>query len=327
MPIQQLDLYDIIVDVIPGIVLGVLILPLLLPYDIGDSGISVPTGAAMVVVLTTLGYVLGRIIHGVSSTKIFQAIRNVSIEFLFLPFTIATLLLIDNTWMNINESVFLFALILWAYLIILFSGYRYMKSKRPNVGEGNGSKGNISIYKYLNQIFPIGSNLFGDVRHFETRIEEGMYGRNLGDVEKGIYRKFVDEFESEFEISLVKAETDGLKFVADPEQVKYLSHSILYNKPTLYRKYEILNSFFRSLWFAFFILSFGYLIELFPLFVSVPFSSITIWSETADQFEIFAAITILTFVILSIIFQIQQIKFENRKQRALINDIILDMTV
>lgn len=65
MPVQQLRLYDILVDVIPGITSLILIL-FLLPKKVVNFVLTLPVGLASAVVLLVVGFVLGRIFHYLS---------------------------------------------------------------------------------------------------------------------------------------------------------------------------------------------------------------------------------------------------------------------
>jgi hypothetical protein len=67
MPIQQLKLYDIIVDTIPG-VYGLLCLYLILPAEVVSDGSPLSGGITTGALILAIAYVFGRIIHSLSGS-------------------------------------------------------------------------------------------------------------------------------------------------------------------------------------------------------------------------------------------------------------------
>lgn len=65
MPIQQLRLYDLLVDIIPGTI-SLILLAELMPHAFVAYLYSLPVGLASGVILIALGFIAGRIIHYIS---------------------------------------------------------------------------------------------------------------------------------------------------------------------------------------------------------------------------------------------------------------------
>lgn len=74
MPVQQLRIYDIIVDLLPGLTLTVLLIPLLpITLDIiGNSQIGLGAG----LILLLLAYVLGRFLHTIAAHSWIEDLRG-----------------------------------------------------------------------------------------------------------------------------------------------------------------------------------------------------------------------------------------------------------
>ncbi|WP_152663281.1 hypothetical protein [Halorubrum saccharovorum] len=262
MPLQKFQIYDVIVDIIPGIVFSALLIPLIIPSSRETNIPAVGGGVAIAIVLLAVGYVLGRVVHSFSS--LFDSIVRATIRFL--------------------EA-------------------RLMRGRLAG-----------PISQARNKLIPI----FGYHYTVEDHIQEAMSPITPFTLKTGSSYRLIEKINKKYEIDV-----DSLDHGEYLEEYEHFSHSLLYNKQVLYRRYEILATFFRSMYVLCFIFAIAYTISAYQ--VVGLFERPLLWNHVVKDYGTQAGILVGSLLLLSFIFAHQKRKFSNRRGRALIYDSLIEL--
>lgn len=261
MPIQKLNIYDIIVDIFPGLLVGILGVILLFPAQAIPSISGLDVGLA--IILLALGYILGRAVHGFASG-------------------------VDSF---VRWSVPKF--------------HQYLLSFR--------------IYEKVSEVtLPF----TGKHYTFSQHMEHGLSVLTPFTLKSALAHQLIDSINKKYNVEVDQLDEH------DMEEVKYLSYSILYNKDVLYRRYEILATFFRSLYVVFFFSTLAYSVTAYRVVQNkdpILFNEPTIWIEHVSKGPKYWVLPIGSFFILSLISLHQRRKFSHRRGRALIYDAVNEL--
>ncbi|CQH55177.1 uncharacterized protein HHUB_2194 [Halobacterium hubeiense] len=232
MPVSNLNLYDVLVDLIPGtfaVGIGVLLF--------GPGNLTTISGLFLLVA----GYVAGRILHAIGS--------------LLRP-----------------------AKLIAAVLAVIY-------------GDDVDGK--------------------GKVRFVRSRIKAAFEGNNddsglerAGSVDDEVVIEVVAKLEKRMSGTQTEGKPD------DIEPLRRFGEAFLYGRNTLYRKYEMLTTFYRSLW----------LVSVLSLFVVPAYYSVQVGSVAV--FAIVAVLLLLNLLLLR-----QHVKFTDKKSQAFFNDLHIELDV
>lgn len=249
MVAKNLNLYDVLVDLIPGTTAVIIII---LPFT-PEIGIAGSVG------LLLLGYVAGRIFHALGSTGLLDSFRNWLEEHAFFYYT-------------------------------------------PDIKYG------LSFRNRLRSVFSDDFDAFdGEIHDSEERVTRAVI-RKL-EREVGVF--------TEIGSGNIKSHSSIDKSVPDDVlYLKYFGENHLYGKNTLYRKYEILSTFYRSLWLAFLTLSITYV--LFSVYILCSDGGLLLSPDNAAGIYLLLA---LFFLLISFLCLRQRLKFRFKKSRAFIIDL------
>ncbi|MFA9417630.1 hypothetical protein [Natrinema sp. HArc-T2] len=287
MPIQQLRLYDIIVDLLPGVIFIALL------YPISDSSIvdSVPTflssGPVFAIILITAGYVLGRLIHSTTGklNDVLQESRQLFIGILLLELSVlllivqASLLLIpfDSLSFDIVSNfhhitstepdaedivMYLITQIFSLYIVYKFMvAIRYFPWDLDTEAKIQDDNALSSIYTLLPAEYPD--------EDIDSWLKKGNVSISTSDslsgpIEASMYAKIKSALNKQYDIDI--NQTSLPHGNTDLEWIRYIGYSKMFGKETLYQRYNILTTFFRNLsvvfWIVYLLYSFLSLISL-----------------------------------------------------------------
>ncbi|ELY39155.1 hypothetical protein [Natronorubrum tibetense] len=256
MPVQKLDLYDIIVDIFPGLVAVFIFLPLVLGPGTAYSDALDLLGIEATLIIIVLSYVIGRIVHGIAS-----------------PF--------DKSISKFGSNIDKFFL------------------EHP-------------IYEKL-------TKRFGLHLSFEDHIRDGLAPFTPFTMKTVMVHELHAEINEKYDVNTKSIDRH------DFNDLKHVCHSILYNKPVLYRRYEILTTFFRSMHTVFGLSLIFYSISLLVYEYVGLGATDTFWAYLYfNDLRIVSLILVLQ-LILFLIFYYQKRKFSHRRNRALIYDTVIEL--
>ena len=267
MAVNNLDLYDVLVDLVPGTFFLFLLISL---FQMNNITIGQGFG------LLLIGYVVGRLIHAVGS----------------LP---------KLAWLRIQfEQVFL---------------SNYIRDRKHGLSLRNRLR---SQYNDDNEL-----------GYQESELESDIVDSTISQ----LTNKLIDEEENKhdnqpyFKNNEIKTH-DEIKTQSDLENsddvltMRYYGENYLFDKNTLYSRYEIMATFYRSLWIA----SFFGLIAYTAAFVNsllLRYSDIRIFNINYPMLSepVILLLVVGFLIILAYISIRQRIKFRFKKTRAFINDL------
>ena len=256
MATNNLNIYDILVDIIPGSIAILLIVGLYRPINITPVG-----GVAILII----GYVVGRLIHAIGSINGINGIRR-----------------------SIEECLF----------------EEYLQKRKYGLSFRNRIR-----YQYG------GENKFRKIDYQMDNVEPEITDNTIKKMESYFDVDTKLSFHNiqthdEFDPSTNEAITD------DVLSLRYLGENYLYGKDTLYRKYEILSTFYRSLWLTSLA---GAIVYFFAYLLAI-----TTGIGQLFHPSYYSIIYIILFIT-SIISLRQRIKYRFKKTRAFINDLQLQL--
>ena len=267
MAAANLRLYDVIVDLVPGVVAVVLVLALV-------PGAWDQIGAFGGVSLLFVAYAIGRLFHAVGSTSPVERIRN-----------------------KMESAV------LGNFLTYRRHGLSFEHRLNATLETDTGPEGDDS-------------DLPAPPREFSS-------------AERRVHRNAVEKLEAK-----LKAPTsvrsgdvpplDDLAVPQEPRYLRYLGENYLYGKDTLYRKYEMLTTFYRSLWliFSLSVVTYAVISVLSGIvhIVGVAGGVIPSAETTAIYFAVAGGSVLVTYIALR-----QRVKYEYKKHRAFVHDLYIEL--
>lgn len=268
MPVQKLDIYDVIVDVFPGIITAMLTIILLAPLSLLPEQPFGQLGVSVGILFLALFYILGRLVHGIASG-------------------------IDS-------------LVRWA------TPNLHTKLLETSVRDTN-------VYRKLSELaFPI----TGPHYTFEQHMQDGLSVISPFTLKTTLAHELITSINESYDVKVDQIDNHDLS------EVKNLSYSILYNKDVLYRKYEILATFFRSLYVVFFAFTIFYSLTSISVFTGsggIIINQQTIWSTFVYKYPGLALLALILMLVLFIVFLHQRRKFSHRRGWALIYDTVNEL--
>lgn len=263
MAIQNLTLYDFIVDLTPGIAAIFVFIPLFPPESLVAEMLF--TGSLRFgVSLLILGYITGRLLHAISGSLMFEILQT-SLDRLYL-------------W----TYAILISVILWVFPI------------RDTVVESLKNK-----LERRQKVRSVEERIKGDAKTRSQRVylsARKEYHSPSSDLKRSHFKRF--------------------------------GESLLYGERGLYRKYEMLSTFFRNLAFLFSLASIVYLIYLHGVPYVYPVEGYvheSIWvANTMNPYPY--RLAPYFFFILGFLCHTQRLKFEHRKNRAFVDDLYIKLT-
>jgi hypothetical protein len=154
--------------------------------------------------------------------------------------------------------------------------------------------------------------------------------REFSSAERRVHRNAVRKLESK-----LKAPTsvrsgdvpplDDLPVPQEPRYLRYLGENYLYGKDTLYRKYEMLTTFYRSLWLIFFLSAVIYGVVSIGSVVAHTLvgtgAGVVLGVKTTVAYLLVAVVAAFsTYVALR-----QRVKYEYKKHRAFVHDLYIEL--
>lgn len=269
MAIGNLNLYDVLVDLVPGTFLIIALSPV---FRLGNLSIAQGIGILLA------GYVVGRLLHAIGSFGWVDSLR-IDLEERFLQ--------------------------------------EYAEDRKYGLSFRNRLK---SYYDDNNGFSHPDDNLDGEI--IDSAIER--LESEMGDVDaKEGFSKGIESHED-------LENSKSFKLTDDVLTLRYFGENYLFDKDTLYLQYEIMSTFYRSLWVAsvlgalfYAIISFsniGALLGLRPLTFSIPLAG-----ETAIENVLYPLGFVLILIVISYISLRQRLKFRFKKTRAFINDLHINL--
>lgn len=267
MAVNNLDLYDVLVDLVPGTFFLFL---LILLFQINN----ITTGQGFGLLL--IGYVVGRIIHAVGS----------------LP---------KLAWLRIRIEQRCLS--------------EYVRDRKHGLSLRNRLR---SQYNDDRELEYEESELESDIvdstiSRLTNRLIDGQENQNDN---QSYFEN--DEIETHDEI---KTQSD-LENSDDILTMRYYGENYLFDKDTLYSRYEIMATFYRSLWIASFFGVIAYT-AAFVNFLLLNYSDIRVLNINHPMLSepVILLLVIGFLIILAYISIRQRIKFRFKKTRAFINDL------
>lgn len=256
MPVSNLNLYDILVDLIPGAVGVGLVISLF-----GWMNLTATSGLILLVV----GYVVGRIIHALGSIQ---------------P-------------------------VIWL-----------MKGLEDAV-VGSYTRKRKHGLSFRNRLRTV----------FDDDFEAELADDNGGRIEREIVKDVVNALEKQlgdvdFPRNEIKSHTEvkssDTRKSTDPVlSFRYFGENFLYGRNTLYRKYEMLATFYRSLWLV--------SVSVSCLYIASILLTIPDWNSPAESIELQLSLITILLLCASYISLRQRIKYKFKKTRAFFNDLYLEL--
>lgn len=267
MAAANLRLYDVIVDLVPGVVAVVLVLALVFSSwnQIGAFG-----GVSLLFV----AYAVGRLFHALGSTSPIEQLRN---------------------WMESK--------VLNGFLTKRKHGLSFEHRLHATLQTAASSEGEDSSP-------PPPPREFSNA---ERRVHENTV------------RKLEETLKAPTSVRSGDAPIpDDSPVPKEPRYLRYLGENYLYGKDTLYRKYEMLTTFYRSLWLIFFLgaVTYGAVVVASGIGYVISDSSGALAFVRIQSTRICIVIgTALTaYIALR-----QRVKYEYKKHRAFIHDLYIEL--
>lgn len=340
MPVQQLRLYDIIVDLLPGVLFLALLYPLTTENTFNEIPSILSNASILALILLACGYILGRLIHSTTS-KLNNLLNDAPLFFigvLILESSVLLLILQSLALIlpDINSIQGMFshqsapiendpgAVILVIYLLTLaFTGFVAQRLLR---GIGKPWKFDHSNAEFLREPELISRLL--PVEEPDSIVDDWLKGDKLpiisssdqsGSMEKKIIREIQREMANQYRINSRRSYIPGKE--KDFKWVRFIGYSELFGKETLYHRYNILTTFFRNISVVFWSYFIMYSIINFLILFSNSMNGI-VWS-TWDYGTRYL-ITWL-FLLLGVIFSTQVSKYSRSRNRQFIADLYTDL--
>ncbi len=269
MPLQKFDVYDIIVDIIPGIILTGLVLPLALPSGIENT--SLPVGGVwLAIIILAIGYFMGRFLHSIASWFDKKITNGTSKLISFLIYLVQDFNIFPQNWRLYRVEEFL--------------------------------------VKY------------NDKNHtVKSEIKQSLSSSPPDSLKSQVAHEFLDRVEATYEI-----DTNNLDYGEFIREYEQFSYSLLYDKQVLYRRYEILSTFFRSMYVLCLLAGILYTVSGLNLFGY--YQDPIIWYQVVQDHTQQAILFVCLLFIFSIVFSHRKAKFSNKKGRALLYDSIIELS-
>jgi hypothetical protein len=346
MVVGNLSLYDVLVDIFPGIVTIVIFLPFAPEQFTTSLSPTIENLPVLTAAVLGFGYLIGRTVHFLSgwvSTHIGQTPMGVfvglniiyTISFTMILYTVSVLLSdIGGSWNQAGNYLLIIisgiTIVATAMVFLLpFSEFLgvYREFVRALLNRSSSSKNRIDLsigsrlnnnnFENLYRLLPVE---YPD-EHVETWLENKRmslkypYSRQSGYFEREIKNDLINRIESNYPFKIT-AGKKNLK--TDTNWVRYIGYSNVFDKSTLYQRYNILATFFRNisltLWIGLFVYGFYGLLT----FASIDVSGVNPWWGQVDQRLRFYSVLVLFVITLSSSLQLS--KFSHYRNRQFVLD-------
>lgn len=289
MATERLTLFDVIVDLIPGVIFLLFLIPFVSTASIQGATSSVLSAA---IVLLALGYAVGRSIHAVAS----------------------------RAWLTTRLTKFAWKTGFWGRLGN-FYGSPQLRDIHDLVADstydGVDFETNFVFEDRIEAVlsrYEKGEDDNGDDEQPELA--------DSTDYEHVIIRELLDNAQTELDFSEERGEEvpRRLKWESDLEYLEHLGHSVLHGESTLYQRYTILATFYRNLWLAILLGGISHL----GLYLMANIRQIPGIISSPSIASIIAGVAIpVLFILILILLSVRWLEFRYRRLRALINDMYL----
>lgn len=288
MATERLTLFDVIVDLIPGIVFLLFLIPFVSTASIPGATSTVLSAA---IVLLAVGYAVGRIIHAVAARK----------------------------WLTTRLTKFAWKTGFW-WRLGNFFGSSQLRDIHDLVADSTNEEVDFETnFEFKERIQSVLSTYEDDEDDEEDKDDNDDDDEpalaNSTIYEHVIIRELIDNAETELDFAKESEdeEPNRLKWETNLEYLEHLGHSLLHGESTLYQRYTILATFYRNLWVAILL---GGLVN-----VGLYFARIANQGGEVNWLTLIASIGV-GFLIL-IMLSVRWLEFRYRRLRALINDMYL----
>lgn len=212
MATDRLTLFDVIVDLIPGIIFLLFLLPFFSEESITGATSTVLSGA---IVLLALGYAVGRIIHATAARTL------------------------------VKSTITMFA---WWIGLAPVVGWFLGSSRLRDIRKSDAESPYDAVHTKTH--FEFKERIESVLSMYEDDDEPDI--ADTTDYEHVIIRELLDNAETELDFCEEREEEDSLrlKWESNLKYLEHLGHSLLHGESTLYQRYTILTTFYRNLWVA-----------------------------------------------------------------------------
>ena len=337
MPIQQLRLYDILVDIFPGVVFLSLMYPLIPGEPLKNLNGPFSAGALLAVVLVAIGYATGRMLHYVSG-RVNEILNNprafrmalLALELnLFLIFahylaityegtSFIDIFLTDAEASNdpgILMTFSTFATLLFFLYLLLFT-FKDMK-KWLHIGRKRRSDYNdiSNILQFLPAEYP--------EEHINIWLKKGNVlisnprSSVSGPFEANTAVQLREELQNRYEVDFDQTGLPNAK--QDFDWIRFIGYSRLFASQNLYQRYNTLTTFSRNMSLSFWFPYFAY--SLTNIYTMT--SSKSTWTSgwLGKDPEVRYLITIILLFI-AVLFSLQLSKYSKYRNRQFVTDFL-----
>lgn len=336
MPIQQLRLYDILVDIFPGVVFISLMYPLIPGKPLNSPSNPLFSGPLLAVIIVAIGYVTGRVLHYISGRG--NEILNKRTGFL-----VALLALELNLFLMMGH-----------FLAIIYEGTSLINifttdvesTYEPGILMLSGMLATLVFLTYLLILTMkdfwywlkkgkeeprrvIASNLlrFLPAEHPEEYIDIWLKRGNVtisdpfdsvaGPLESSLATKLREDLQNQYDVDFSQTGLPDTK--QDFEWMRYIGYSRLFASQNLYQRYNTLTTFSRNMSFAIWLPYFSYsTVNIYSMTVAKSSLS-TGWLSTNPEVRYLITTTLL---FIAVLFSLQLSKYSKSRNRQFILDYI-----
>ena len=162
----------------------------------------------------------------------------------------------------------------------------------------------------------------GQHRSFDQYVRETVSRDAEYTLETALSRQLLEEVAQKYDVEIDRIEESDLG------DLKHISYSVLYNRPVLYRRYELMTTFFRSLYVLFGVSFLLYLLAIIWYQISVtptllPYT--TAWAAQFTARPVGAVIILSLQLLLFVVFFQQRWNFSHRRWEALLYDTVTEL--
>lgn len=212
MDTERLTLFDVIVDLIPGIIFLLFLIPFVSTDSVRGATSTVLSAA---IVLLAVGYAVGRIIHAVTA----------------------------RSWLKSTITRFAWWIGLAPGFGFFFGTGRLRVIRKSDDDSPYDAVDTTTDFEFKERLESV-------LSMYDDDDERDL--ADSTDYEHVIIRELLDNAETELDLTEERGDEDPLrlKWESNLKYFEHLGHSLLHGESTLYQRYTILATFYRNLWVA-----------------------------------------------------------------------------